>query len=148
MPSPRTATPRRRARYRSPRRTACASGAAGTATRCGSRPEDRQEVERLGEIAVAETEVADRDRGREPVIEALRYADFRVDRVPAGANRQLVHAQLARVEQPVQLDAAEDARAEIAELGSPVLTQVPRVAGSFSPLRRERQHVRRRDVRH
>src|SRR3954451_6367072 len=147
MPPPRTATPRRRARSRSPPHTACASGAAGTATRYASRPQHCEEVKCLVKIAIAQLEVAHRDRRREPVVEALRNPELRMERVPAGTDRQLVDAELARVEKPVHLDAAERALTELAELRGAVLLDVPRIARSLGALRREREHVRCRDVR-
>ena len=70
-----------------------------------------------------------------------------VDRVPAEAlDRDLVGAQLARVEQPEQLDRAEVALAQRAVLLGAVLADVPRVARALLALRRQREHVRGRDV--
>src|SRR4051794_11365694 len=104
----RTATPHRRAMCRSPPRTACESGAAGTATRWASRPQDRQEVKCLVQLLLAHPEVLDRDGGCEPVVEALGDADLRMHRIPARLDREFVHAQLASVEEPIHLDVAED----------------------------------------
>ena len=70
-----------------------------------------------------------------------------VDRVPAEAlDRDLVGAQHAGVEEAEQLDGAEVALAQRAELLGAVLLDVPRVAGALLALGRERQHVGRRDV--
>src|SRR4051812_18438331 len=101
---------------RSPPRTACGSGAAGTTTRSGSRPQNREEVERLVQVATAEAEIADRDRRREPVVEALRDSELGMQRVPACPDRQLVHAQLARVKQADELDISEGRLTQRAEL--------------------------------
>ena len=62
-------------------------------------------------------EVARRDRRREAVVERLGDAQPRVDGVPAGVlERQLVGAQLARVEEAEQVDGAEVALAQRAVL--------------------------------
>jgi hypothetical protein len=62
------------------------------------------------------------------------------------ADRQLVRAQLARMEQPEHLDVREVRVQQRPELGGTVLVHVPRVAGALGAGRREREHVRRRDV--
>src|SRR4051794_9429547 len=59
-----------------------------------------------------------------------------------------MRAQLPRVEQAMELDAAEHALAQLAELFGAVLADVPRIAGARLALGRQRQHVRRRHVRH
>ena len=67
--------------------------------------------------------------------------------VPARVrDRQLVQAQLARVEQAEQVDLAEVPLAQRPVLLRAVLAHVPRVARALRAGRRERQHVRRRDV--
>src|SRR6476660_2011258 len=71
-----------------------------------------------------------------------------MQRVPARLDRKLVSPQLARVEQAMQLDAAEDGLAELAELLGPVLADVPGIAGALGSLRRQRKHVRSRHVSH
>ena len=65
---------------------------------------------------------------------------------PACSMRELVQPQLARVEEPEQVDLREVALAQRAVLVRPVLAHVPRVARALLPLRREREHVRRGDV--
>src|ERR1700737_2813820 len=92
--SPPTATPRRTATCRTPRRRACAYA--------GRWP-------------------ARRDRGREALIEALGEPEARVQRVPSEAQRVLVQAQLAGVEEPVHLHAGKAAAAQALELLRAVL---------------------------
>src|SRR6478672_3381590 len=105
-----------------------------------------EEVERAVEAALAKAEVGGRDRRGEAVVEALGQPEALVDRVPAQPERQLVGAQLAGVEEAVQLDPGEVVLAEPAELLGPVLAQVPGVVGLLRPRRRQGQQVRRRDV--
>jgi hypothetical protein len=69
-----------------------------------------------------------------------------VEVVPAALDRELVEAQLARVEEAEDLHVREARRAELTELLGAVLLHVPRVAGLLRSVGRERQHVRRRDV--
>jgi hypothetical protein len=67
--------------------------------------------------------------------------------VPAEvADRELVHPQLARVEQAEQLDPLEARLAQRAELVGAELAHVPGVVGLLRAGRREREQVRRRDV--
>ena len=67
--------------------------------------------------------------------------------IPAEAlDRDLVRAQLAGVEEAEQIDAREVALAQLPVFLGPVLADVPRVARALLALRREREHVRRRDV--
>src|SRR4029078_8484621 len=104
--SPPTAIPRRTARCRSPPRTAYGSGALSPGLRAGVRgppsavrgsSAHRHEVERLVEVPLPQGEVGGADRGHEPVVEALRDPDALVQVVPAGFDRQLVHAELVCV---------------------------------------------------
>ena len=69
-----------------------------------------------GRAGRAQREVARRDGRCEAVVEELRDPERGVHAVPAGLQRQLVGAQHARVEEPQQLDVAEHALAELAEL--------------------------------
>src|SRR5580658_9110170 len=74
--------------------------------RSSSRPAYREEVQRpvhVGLLGGAQREVADGDRGREPVVEALGHAEAGMQPVPAELQRELVGAQLARMEQAVEL---------------------------------------------
>ena len=94
----------------------------------------------------AQHEVARADRGGEAPVEALGEAERGVHAVPPAAQRQLVGAQLAGVEEPVELDAREALPAQLLELGPAVLVHVPRVVRAARPLRRERAHVGGGDV--
>src|SRR3712207_9282920 len=86
---------------------------------------------------------------RSPVVEAPGQPELRVHGVPPRAlDGELVDAQLARVEQPEQLDGPEVRLAQRAELLGAVLLDVPRIARLLGPLGRQRQHVGCRDVRH
>src|SRR6188768_452379 len=80
-----------------------------------------EEVERPLQSLLAQAEVTGGDRRREAAVERPGEADPAVDGVPAKADRDLVGAQLAGVEEPEQLDSAEMPLAEVAELGGPVL---------------------------
>ena len=92
-----------------------------------SRSQHGEEVQRAVEVARAQGEVADGDRRREAVVERLREPQRLVDAVPAEPlDRDLVRAQLARVEQAEQLDRAEVALAQRAVLLGAVLADVPR----------------------
>src|SRR6185312_2852674 len=86
------------------------------------------------------------DRRHEAVVEGLGDPEARVQRVPAGADRQLVHAQLACVEQAEQLHRLEARLAQAAVLLGAVLADVPRVARALRTGRREGQHVGRAHV--
>src|SRR5207249_9262571 len=103
--APPTATPRRTATCRSPRRTACACAARARARPATGRSSQYgEEVERAVERARRQTEVALRDRRREAVVERLGDAERLVDLIPGEVpDRQLVQAQLARVEEAEQL---------------------------------------------
>ena len=96
-------------------------------------------------VGGAQAEVAGRDRRREPVVEAPCQPQPGVDRVPSEAQRELVDAQLARVEEPVQLDGLEVRTAELLELCAAVLVYVPRIVRALRASRCEREHVRRGD---
>ena len=94
----------------------------------------------------AKREVAGGDRGREAVVEGLRDPQRGVHAVPAGAQRQLVDAELARVEEAVHLEAVEHRRAQRPELLGAVLAQVPRVVRLVGAGRGQREQVRRGHV--
>src|SRR5205809_996631 len=71
---------------------------------------DGEEVERALEIGLElapEREVGGGDRGDEAVVEGLREPKRRVDTIPAGAQRQLVKAELAGVEEAEEVDRGE-----------------------------------------
>src|SRR4051794_21548496 len=104
-----------------------------------SDPADSEEVERAIEVRPvalgAQDEVPLGDRRREAVVEGLRDPEAPVHVVPAGvAQRELVDAELACVEEPQQLDAGEVGGAERAELVRPVLLDVPRVPRALGAL--------------
>src|SRR3954453_3337333 len=86
---------------------------------------DSDEVERAVEVALPEGKVGAVDRGREAVIERLAQAQRLVGPVPTQLQRQLVDAQLAGVEEAVELDPREVGLAEPAKLGGAVLAHVP-----------------------
>src|SRR3954451_21394134 len=88
---------------------------------------DSDEVERAVEVALPEGKVGAVDRGREAVVEGFAQAQSLVDPVPAQLQRQLVDAQLAGVEEAVELDLGKVRLAELAKLGSAVLAHVPGV---------------------
>ena len=113
---PPTATPRRTARCRSPRRTACGSAAPAPGRRAARSSQHRDEVQRAIERPLAQREVARRDGRREAVVERLGDAEPGVHPVPARPQRELVDPQLAGVEEAVQLDVVVDALAQRAEL--------------------------------
>src|ERR1700737_484665 len=128
--SPPTATPRRTATCRTPRRRACACAGRWPARRDRGRassPAHREQVKRAIELAPAylsQGEVGRRDRRREALIEALGEAEARVQRVPSEAQRVLVQAQLAGVEEPVHVHAGKAAAAQALELLRAVLVHV------------------------
>src|SRR5689334_23539985 len=104
-PSPPRATPRQTATSRSPPRRACGSAGRSRGDRASSGPADGDEVQRAIEVPAAQREVLHADSGDEAVVEALGEPELRVDVVPARvANRQLVRAQLARVEEAEHVD--------------------------------------------
>src|SRR5436309_13584881 len=107
---------------------------------------DSDEVERAVKVAQPEGEVRAVDRGREAVIEGLAQAQGLVDPVPAQLQRQLVGAQLAGVEEAVELDPREVGLAELAELGGAVLAHVPGVVRLLRPGGGEGEQVGRRNV--
>src|SRR6187551_1836912 len=88
---------------------------------------DGEKVQRPVEIALAEPEVGGGDRRGKAVVERLGQAQPLVHAVPAQADRDLVDAQLAGVEEAQHLDPLEVRLAEVAELRHAVLAQVPRV---------------------
>src|SRR5215204_3998815 len=69
-------------------------------------------------------EVRGGDRRREAVVERLRQPQRLVDALPARLERQLVDAELAGVEQRVQLDGPEMRLEQLAVLGGGVLAHV------------------------
>ena len=91
-------------------------------------------------------EIGRGDRRHEAVVERLRDPQRLVDTVPSERERELVGAQLASVEEAVDLDLREMRLEQLPVLGGRVLAQVPRVLGLLRPRRREREPVRRRDV--
>src|SRR3954469_24647441 len=82
-----------------------------------SAPADCEEIECAVELSRPELEVAGVDRGDEAVIEGLGEAECRVDPVPAEADRQLMHSQLAGVVQPEDVDTREVRFEQLAVLG-------------------------------
>ena len=71
-----------------------------------------------------------------------------MDPVPAGPQRELVHAQLAGVEEAEELDRAKRGSSSSRYSAERVLAQVPGVVGLLGAGRREREPVRGRDVGH
>src|ERR1700761_2518724 len=124
----------------------CRTIARSPAVPSSLRPADGKEVERAVEVPAREAKVGGGDRGREAVVERLRQPEPLVDAVPTELQRPAVDAQLARVEEPEQLDLTEVRRAEPTELGRPVLLDVPRVVGLPGPLRRQGQQGRGGDI--
>ena len=105
----------------------------------------REEVECAVEIGLAgraQGEIRRGDRRREPTVEPPREAEAGMQPIPARSQRELMCAQLARVEQPVELDLGEAPTAERLEFLRTVLMHVPRVVRALGALRRQRQHVR------
>src|SRR5688572_23843254 len=90
---------------------------------------DGDEVQRPVEIAVAKREVGGADRRDEAVVERLRQAGRPVEAVPARLDRELVQAELARVEEAEQLDPLEVRFEQLPVLALVVLAQVPGVVG-------------------
>src|SRR5215207_2419492 len=111
------------------------SGAPRPAPSCMA---DGDEVQRPLEAGSAETEVRGGDRRGESVVERLGQAEPSVDRVPAEPDRELVHAQLASVEEAEQLDSPEMGLTQLPELLRPVLLDVPGVVGLLRSRRRQR----------
>src|SRR5262245_56247956 len=103
---------------------------------------DREEVQGSVEASVAKLEVSGADRRDEAVVEGPRQTQGRMGPVPAGADRDLVGAQLARVEEAEELHPGEVGREELPVLADVVLAQVPRVVRLLGALRRQRQPVR------
>jgi len=83
------------------------------------------------------TEVAGVDGRGEPPVEAPGRPQAAVHLVPSGAQRQLVSAQLASVEEAGQLDVAKHVGAQCAELVRPILAQVPGIVGPGRSRRRQ-----------
>src|ERR1700760_368895 len=104
---------------------------------------DSDEVERAVEVALPEGKVGAVDRGREAVVEGLAQAQRLVDTIPAQLQRQLVGAQLAGVEEAVDLSPREVRLAELAKLGGTVLVYVPGVVGLLRPGGSEGEQVGR-----
>src|SRR4051794_3701675 len=107
---------------------------------------DSDEVERAIEIALPEGEIRAVDRGREAVVEGFAQAQSLVDPVPAQLQRQLMGTQLAGVEEAVELNPWEVPLAELAELGGPVLVDVPWVVRLLRSGRSEGEQVGSGDV--
>src|SRR4249919_3205552 len=82
---------------------------------------DGDEVQCRVQVPFPQSEVGGGDRRREAVVEGLGQAEPFVDAVPAELDRQLVDAQLAGVEEAVELDPREVVLAEAAELLGAVL---------------------------
>src|SRR5438477_6082097 len=119
-------------------------------TRRRSGMADREEVERSAEVPLGlppEREVGGGDGRDEAVVERLGDPKRRVDAVPAGTDGELVQAKLARMVDPEQVHAGEVGGEQLAVLRRRVLTEVPGVPRALGPGRREREAVRRRDVR-
>ena len=113
-----------------------------------SRPQDREEVQRAVEVTRAQREVAHRDRGREAVVERLRDAAARRGSSPS--RRRSIATWWARslrawkrpsssTEPKCRSHSARNSAARYS-------LDVPRVAGVLLALRRQREHVRGRDV--
>src|SRR5215475_9636744 len=88
---------------------------------------DGEEVERAVEVPLLELEVGGGDRRGEAVVEGAGEAQRPVDPVPAEPECDRVRAQLAGVEEAVQLDPGEVRLAEGTELLGTVLVHVPGV---------------------
>src|SRR5882762_362537 len=86
-----------------------------------SRMADGKEVQRPVQIVTAQSEVRGGDRRGEAIVEGLGQSQCLVDAVPAQPDRDLVHAQPARMEEPEHLDPLEVVFAERPELRRPVL---------------------------
>src|SRR5882672_10190676 len=107
---------------------------------------DRDEVERAVEVPGPKPEVAGADRRDEAVVERLGDVEGGMDPVPAGADGELVSAELARMEEAEQLHASEVGLEQVAVLALVVLAQVPGVVRLLRAWRGEGEPVRRRDV--
>src|SRR4051812_1532578 len=90
---------------------------------------DCDEVQRPVQIAGPQAEVTGADRRDEAIVEGLRDVEGGMDPVPAGADRELVGAQLARVEEAQQLDASEMRLEELPVLARVGFAQGPRGVG-------------------
>src|SRR5690348_7826026 len=106
---------------------------------------DGEEIECPVEVARPQAEVGARNRGREAVVEGLGQAQRLVDAVPTDFQGDLMHTQLASVEEAQHLDAREVRLAELAELLGAVLVDVPRVVRLLGALRGEREQIGCRD---
>src|SRR5262249_53185325 len=125
----RRATPRRRGRSRTPPRTAYGSGGRSpdppSSVPPSSASADRHTVEGAVEVVAPRPEVAGADRRDEARVERLGQVQGRVDAVPAEADRQLVSAEFAGVEEAEDLDAAEMRLEERTVLALVVFPEVP-----------------------
>ncbi len=134
----------------------CVCSTIASAPRSPRRPRSRQAGRRRGSRARASSprlperaqrEVRDGDRRREPVVEAARQAEARVQRVPAErAARARARAACARGTARTcarSRKCARHSRSNSARRYSCTCHGLPERA---APARRERQHVRRRDV--
>src|SRR3712207_2144540 len=92
-----------------------------------SRMTDRDEVQGPFEACGLQREITGRDRRDETVIERLGDPQCRVDTIPAGADRELVRAQLACVKEAEHLDAGKAWLEQLAVLLDGVLAQMPGV---------------------
>src|SRR5436190_23577941 len=95
---------------------------------------ERDEVEGAGEIGVElslQREVGGGDRRDEAGVEGLGEPKRRVEAVPPGPQGEFVQAQLAGVEESVQLDRGEVGLEQGAVLLDRVLAQVPGIVRSL-----------------
>src|ERR1700712_3615434 len=102
---------------------------------------DGQKVQSRVEVPFPESEVGGCDGRREAVVEGLGQTQALMDAVPAELDRQLVDAQLAGVEEAVELGRGEVVLAERPELLRPVLMDVPVVVGLLRSGWRQGQQV-------
>src|SRR6476620_118988 len=112
----------------------------------GSGMADGDEVEGLVKAGVSQGEVRRGDRGDEAVVERLGDTQRRVDAVPAKADRELVGAQLAGMEQADDFNPREARLDQLAVFVDRVLAQVPRVLGLLRAGRSQGEAVGRRDI--
>src|SRR6188474_3743731 len=110
---------------------------------CSGGMADSEEIQSPVETAPLQGEVRGGDRRGEAVIEGLGQVQCLVEPVPAQPDRDLVEAQLARVEEAEQLDPGEMRLAEGAELLGAVLVHVPGVVRLLCPRRGQREQVGR-----
>src|SRR3954447_24379976 len=122
-------------------RSPAGSGVSGMAD--GEKVEGAVEVD---PVLAPQREVGCRDRRHETVVERLRDAEGRVDAIPSGRDRELVHAELSGVMEAEQLDSREVRRQKLQVLGGRVFPQVPRVSGAVGAGGSEREPIRGRDV--